>query len=149
MGASTVALLVIVGVIVAAIALHLVAIAASLGRIAGTLGKVKGGVDAIAGQTEPINSVIAGLAGDVTAIDDDLEGLLVIVGEAQAAADAQPAPPPPPPAPAPAARGATPGRAAAPAVEDVAAEDGDGDDGEAAPRRPSMREAVALARSGR
>jgi hypothetical protein len=143
MDAATIALLAIVGVIVAAIALHLIAIAASLSRIAGTLGKVKGGVVAIAGQTEPINSVVAGLAGDVSAIDDDLEGLLVIVGEAQAAAAA--APPPPPPRPAPPARRSTPRPARV--IDDVEPEYEDADE-ELAVRRPSMREAVALARSG-
>lgn len=142
MDAATVALLAIVGVIVAAIALHLIAIAASLSRIAGTLGKVKGGVVAIAGQTEPINAVVAGLAGDVSAIDDDLEGLLVIVGEAQAAAAAAP-PPAPAPRPASAARRSTP--RSAPVIDDVELEF---EDDEPPVRRPSMREAVAVARTG-
>lgn len=47
MDAATVALLVIVGVIVAAIALHLIAIASSLARIGTTLGKVRSGVQAM------------------------------------------------------------------------------------------------------
>jgi pyruvate/2-oxoglutarate dehydrogenase complex dihydrolipoamide acyltransferase (E2) component len=124
MDAATVVLLVIVGVIVAAIALHLILIAASLAKVAGTLKKVKGGVVAIKGQTDPVGEVIGGIAGDVAAIDDDLEGLLVIVGEAQAAAARRPA--------------------AAPAAVDpddlVDFED------DVAPR-PTMREAVARARS--
>src|SRR5436305_3800490 len=135
MDAATVALLAIVGVIVAAIALHLIAIAASLARIGSTLGKVKGGVQAIAGQTAPINAVVGGLAGDVTAIDDDLEGLLQLVGDAQAAAAAAPAPAP---VPAPTAR---PERVVA-VIEEL---DVDLDDEEPV-TRPSMRDAVAQAR---
>lgn len=144
MDAATIALLVIVGVIVAAIALHLIAIASSLARIGGTLGKVRGGVQAIAGQTAPINEVVGGLAADVSAIDDDLEGLLQLVGEAQAkAAAAAVAVPPPPPA---RRRAPSPGRTAtAAAVLDVV--DMEDLDGEPAVPRISMREAVAHART--
>lgn len=141
MDAATVVLLVIVAVIVAAIAVHLIAIAASLRKIAGTLVKVKGGVAAIKGQTDPVGDVIGGVAADVAAIDDDLEGLLVIVGEAQATA-APPPPPPPRPAPRPARR-----MAPAPVVVDELV-DIDEAGGEPAVRRPSMREAVARARAG-
>src|SRR5215213_491070 len=105
MGSETVALLVIVGVIVAAIALHLIAIAATLNKITRTLTKVKGGAVAIKGQTDPVGEVIGGLAADVAAIDDDLEGLLEVVGDAQAAAAGAPAPAP---RPAPPARRTTP-----------------------------------------
>lgn len=144
MDAATVVLLVIVGVIVAAIALHLIAIAATLGKITSTLKKVKDGAVAIKGQTDPVGEVIGGLAGDVAAIDDDLEGLLVIVGEAQEAAASEPAPPPPP------ARRPTPAatRRSAPAPAPVALDElVDFDDDEVA-ARPTMREAVARARSG-
>jgi hypothetical protein len=140
MDAAVVVLLVIVAVIVAAIALHLIAIAASLRKIAGTLTKVKGGVVAIKGQTDPVGDVIGGIAADAAAIDHDLEGLLVIVGEAQAAAVA----PPPPPAPRPAARRSRP--APAPVVLEELVDFEDEDD-EPAVRRPSMREAVARARA--
>jgi hypothetical protein len=142
MDAATVVLLVIVGVIVAAIALHLIAIAATLGKIAGTLKKVKGGVEAIKGQTDPVTEVISGIAGDVAAIDDDLEGLLVIVGEAQAAAAAEVPPPPPPRARRPARAPRRPAPVAAEELDDLV----DFDD-EVAPR-PTMREAVARARAG-
>jgi pyruvate/2-oxoglutarate dehydrogenase complex dihydrolipoamide acyltransferase (E2) component len=144
MDAAVVALLVIVGVIVAAIAVHLIAIAASLRKIAGTLVKVKGGAVAIKGQTDPVGDVIGGVAADVAAIDDDLEGLLEMVGEAQAAAAAQ-APPPP-------ARRSARRSAPAPAVKIDELEDElerivDFEDDEPV-RRPSMQEAVARARAG-
>lgn len=129
MDAATVVLLAIVGIIVGAIALHLIAIAASLRKITGTLTKVKGGVGAIKGQTDPITDVVGGLAADVAAIDDDLEGLLVVVGEAQARADAEGAV-----APVPAAVGA------------VLLEEPNGAEPHQ-PRRPTMREAVARARA--
>ena len=143
MDAATLVLLVIVAVIVAAVAVHLIAIAASLRKIAGTLTKVRGGVATIKGQTDPVGDVIGGVAADVAAIDDDLEGLLVIVGEAQAAAAAQPPPPPP-------RRVARPSRRTAPAPSAAVEElvDFDDADGEPALRRPSMREAVARARAG-
>ena len=141
MDAAVVALLVIVGVIVAAIALHLIAIAASLRKITRTLTKVKGGVVAIKGQTDPVGDVIGGVAADVAAIDDDLEGLLVLVGEAQAAAAAEVAPPP--------ARRSTRRPAPAPVVApEVLAEIVDFEDGEPAAPRISMQEAVARARAG-
>lgn len=143
MDAATLALLVIVGVIVAAIALHLIAIVATLGRISRTLVKVRGGVVAIKGQTDPVGEVIGGVASDVAAIDDDLQGLLVLVGEAQAAAAAEAAPPPP----RPPARRATRTRRPTPTVAEVQ-ELVDFDDGDAAIHRPSMREAVAKARAG-
>jgi hypothetical protein len=149
MGTETVVFLVIVGVIVAAVALHLIAIAASLGQITSTLTKLKGGVVAIKGQTDPVGPVIGGLAGDVAAIDSDLVGLLEAVAEAQAAADAEPPPPPPPPARkrAPAAR-ATP----APPVAVLDKMDDFSDvvdfEDEEELRRPTMAEAVARARAG-
>jgi pyruvate/2-oxoglutarate dehydrogenase complex dihydrolipoamide acyltransferase (E2) component len=144
MDAAVVALLVIVGVIVAAIAVHLIAIAASLRKIAGTLTKVKGGAVAIKGQTDPVGDVIGGVAADVAAIDDDLEGLLEMVGEAQAAAAAQ-APPPP-------ARRSARRSAPAPVVEIDELQDElerivDFEEDEPV-RRVSMQEAVARARAG-
>ena len=142
MDAAVVALLVIVGVIVAAIAVHLIAIAASLSKITRTLTKVKGGVVAIKGQTDPVGDVIGGVAADVAAIDDDLEGLLEMVGEAQAAAVAEVAPPPP----------ARTTRRSAPApvveLEDLEEIVDFEDDGEPAAPRLSMQEAVARARAG-
>jgi pyruvate/2-oxoglutarate dehydrogenase complex dihydrolipoamide acyltransferase (E2) component len=144
MDAAVVALLVIVSVIVAAIAVHLIAIAASLRKIAGTLVKVKGGAVAIKGQTDPVGDVIGGVAADVAAIDDDLEGLLEMVGEAQAAAAAQ-APPPP-------ARRSARRSAPAPVVEIDELQDElerivDFEEDEPV-RRVSMQEAVARARAG-
>jgi pyruvate/2-oxoglutarate dehydrogenase complex dihydrolipoamide acyltransferase (E2) component len=144
MDAAVVALLLIVGVIVAAIAVHLIAIAASLRKIAGTLTKVKGGAVAIKGQTDPVGDVIGGVAADVAAIDDDLEGLLEMVGEAQAAAAAQ-APPPP-------ARRSARRSAPAPVVEIDELQDElerivDFEEDEPV-RRVSMQEAVARARAG-
>jgi pyruvate/2-oxoglutarate dehydrogenase complex dihydrolipoamide acyltransferase (E2) component len=146
MDAAVVALLVIVSVIVAAIAVHLIAIAASLRKIAGTLTKVKGGAVAIKGQTDPVGDVIGGVAADVAAIDDDLEGLLEMVGEAQAAAAAQA---PPPPAPRAARRSAP---KPAPVVEIDELQDElerivDFEEDEPV-RRVSMQEAVARARAG-
>lgn len=85
--------------------------------------------------------MIGGLAGDVSAIDDDLEGLLQLVGDAQAKAAAAVAAA----AAAPPVRRRAPARAAtAAAVLDVV----DMEDlaGDAAPRL-SMRDAVAHARA--
>ncbi len=90
MDAAVLALLVIVGVIVAAIALHLIVIAVSLRSITATLIKVRRGAETIKGQTDPIGGVVSGLAGDVAAIDDDLEGLVVLVGEARTTAETAP-----------------------------------------------------------
>lgn len=142
MDAAVLALLVIVGVIVAAIAVNLIAIAATLRKIAGTLTQVKGGVVAIKGQTDPVGDVIGGVAADVAAIDDDLEGLLELVADAQEAAVAAPLPAPARSRPAP-------------VVVEIEDEDEneetDGwyeDDGDAEDaRRPSMAEAVARARA--
>ena len=72
-------------------------------------------------QTDPVNRVIGGIAGDVLGIDDDLEGLLELVGAALAAkAAGKPSPHKAPP-PAPARGAARPrGAAAAPASGSVA-----------------------------
>lgn len=145
MDAATVSLLVIVAIIVAAIAANLIAIAASLRKITRTLSKVRGGVVAIKGQTDPVGEVIGGVAADVATIDDDLEGLLELVGQAQAAAAAEAARPKPAPRRPPVRRSPPP----AP-VEDIVDFDTDDDDDIAGTtdRRPSMREAVARARAG-
>jgi len=157
MDAATVALLVIVGVIVAAIALHLIIIAASLRKITTTLGSLKGGVQAIKGQSDPIGAVVGGLAGDVAAIDDDLEGLLVLVGEAQAGDQEPAAPPPRRPAPATRSTVSVAEVEAPSEINDGDFNDGDFNDGdfnddgideEPVAPRPTMREAVARARAG-
>ena len=50
-------------------------------------------------QTDPVNRVVGGIAGEVLAIDDDLEGLLELVGAALAAkAAGKPSPHKAPPA---------------------------------------------------
>jgi len=85
MGPETVATLVVVAVIVLLIAYHLIAIAAGLRKVTSALDVIADALAGIKKQTDPVNRVIGGIAGEVLAIDDDLEGLLELVGAALAA----------------------------------------------------------------
>jgi len=85
MGPETVATLVVVAVVVLLIAYHLIAIASGLKVVTGALDTIVDAVQGIKKQTDPVNRVIGGIAGEVLAIDDDLEGLLELVGAALAA----------------------------------------------------------------
>ena len=102
MGPETVATLIVVAVIVLLIAYHLIAIASGLKTVTGALDVIADALVNIKRQTDPVNRVIGGIAGDVLGIDDDLEGLLELVGAALAAkAAGKPSPhKAPPPAPA-------------------------------------------------
>ncbi len=136
MGPETVATLVVVAVIVLLIAYHLIAIASGLKVVTGALDQIADALVGIKRQTDPVNRVIGGIAGDVLGIDDDLEGLLELVGAALAAkAAGKPSPHKAPP-PAPARGAARPRGAPAPAVDSVA------------PGAGKMAEAVAAARRG-
>ncbi len=99
MGPETVATLVVVAVIVLLIAYHLIAIAAGLRTVVNALDTIVEAVQGIKRQTDPVNRVVGGIAGDVLGIDDDLEGLLELVGAALAAkAAGKPSPHKAPPA---------------------------------------------------
>ena len=136
MGPETVATLIVVAVIVLLIAYHLIAIASGLKVVTGALDQIADALTGIKCQTDPVNRVIGGIAGDVLGIDDDLEGLLELVGAALAAKAAG-KPSPHKPAPAPPSRGAArPRGAPQPAADSVA------------PGASKMAAAVAAARRG-
>jgi|GraSoiStandDraft_46_1057282.scaffolds.fasta_scaffold180257_2 Flp pilus assembly pilin Flp len=122
MGPETVATLIVVAVIVLLIAYHLIAIASGLKTVTGALDQIADALVGIKRQTDPVNRVIGGIAGDVLGIDDDLEGLLELVGAALAAkAAGKPSPhKAPPPAAAPRGAARPRGAAAAPASGSVA-----------------------------
>src|SRR5947209_19640814 len=92
LGAATVGTLVIVGIIVAALALYVFAIGLGLKRLSGTLGKIVVGLRGIKEQTRPVNPVLGAILGNVTEIEDALDGVLKAVGEALGAAPAPEAP---------------------------------------------------------
>jgi hypothetical protein len=108
MGPETVATLIVVAVVVLLIAYHLIAIATGLKTVTGALDVIADALVGIKKQTDPVNRVVGGIAGEVLAIDDDLEGLLELVGAALAAkAAGKPSPhkaPPPRAATGPGAR---------------------------------------------
>jgi hypothetical protein len=91
MGPETIATLVVVGVVVAVLALYLIAYTVKLSRLSFTLGTVLVGVRAIAHRTAPVNDVVGGIAGDVAEIDDAL-GALLALAERQTAAEPEPEP---------------------------------------------------------
>lgn len=83
MGIATIVTLVGVGLIVAALALYLITIAAALRHVSFTVGTVIIGVQAIAQACAPIGPAVRDIAGDLAAIDSDLEAL-VTGGEGRA-----------------------------------------------------------------
>lgn len=76
MSAVAIVTLVLVGVLIAALALYLIRIALMLGSVIDTLGKVTFGVRAIAHRTEPIEELLTGIHEDVAAMDRALAALL-------------------------------------------------------------------------
>lgn len=76
MGIATIVTLVGVGVIVAALALYLITIASALNHVSFTVGTVIIGVKAIADACAPIGPVVRDIAGDLAAIDAELESLV-------------------------------------------------------------------------
>ena len=76
MGAATVVTLIGVAIIVAALALYLINICLILNHVSFTVGTVIIGVKAIAQACEPLAPVIRDIAGNVSAIDEDLEALV-------------------------------------------------------------------------
>ncbi len=67
---------VIVFLVVAALAGYLITVAYLLNKVTFTLGTILIGVRSIADQTEPVEEVVAGIAGDVAAIQAALASLL-------------------------------------------------------------------------
>lgn len=68
--------LVVVGLIVAALAVSLVAILVQLRRILGTLGKVNVGLRTIAQRVQPLEPILAEVNGDLAGVRDRLVGVL-------------------------------------------------------------------------
>jgi hypothetical protein len=68
--------LVVVGLIVAALAVSLVAILVQLRRILGTLGKVNVGLRTIAQRVQPLAPILAEVNGDLAGVRDRLGGVL-------------------------------------------------------------------------
>lgn len=76
MSAAVIVTLVLVGVLIAALALYLIRVAWMLRTVIDTLGKVTFGVRAIAHRTEPIEELVSGIHHDVTAMEQALAALL-------------------------------------------------------------------------
>jgi hypothetical protein len=68
--------LVVVGVIVATLAVTLVMILVQLRRIRSTLGKVNVGLRGIAQRVQPLEPILAEVNGDLAAVRDRLVGVL-------------------------------------------------------------------------
>jgi hypothetical protein len=68
--------LVVVGVIVATLAVTLVMILVQLRRIRSTLGKVNVGLRGIAQRVQPLKPILAEVNGDLAAVRDRLVGVL-------------------------------------------------------------------------
>jgi hypothetical protein len=85
MGAETIGLLVVVGVIVAVLALYLITIGFALTRLNRTLGSIVGGLTIIRDRTMPVGAVLGDIVTDVDAIEENLDVLLNAVGGASAA----------------------------------------------------------------
>jgi hypothetical protein len=80
MSAVAIVTLVLVGVLIAALALYLIRVALMLRTVIDTLGKVTFGVRAIALRTEPIEELLTGIHEDVAAMDQALTDLLASKG---------------------------------------------------------------------
>lgn len=92
MPATGIFLVVVIGVLVAVVVVSLVVIARILRRIVDTLGKVTFGVRAIAARTEPIEPVVSGIAADLAAVADALQGLAAKVAPPEQRDPAAPGP---------------------------------------------------------
>ncbi len=75
MSAAAIAALVVTGVLVVALAGYLLWVVLLLRRLTDTLGKVVFGVDAIAHRVQPVNGLVTGINGDLTAVAGALEDL--------------------------------------------------------------------------
>jgi hypothetical protein len=64
--------LVVIGLLVAALAVSLVAILVQLRRILSTLGKVNAGLGVIVQRVEPLEPILAEVNGDLAAVHDRL-----------------------------------------------------------------------------
>ncbi|MFP5332618.1 MAG: hypothetical protein ACLGHX_09720 [Acidimicrobiia bacterium] len=80
MSAVAIVTLVLVGVLIAALALYLIRVALMLRTVIDTLGKITFGVRAIAHRTEPIAELVTGIHEDVAAMDRALAALLAKKG---------------------------------------------------------------------
>lgn len=76
MSAVVIVTLVLVGVLIAALALYLIRVAVMLRTVIDTLGKVTFGVRAIAHRTEPVAELVTGIGEDVAAMEGALTALL-------------------------------------------------------------------------
>lgn len=75
MHAAAIVTLVLVGILIAALAVYLIVIIVALRKTSQTLGTVVLGVRAIAHRTEPLAAMIEQVADDVIAIDEALHSL--------------------------------------------------------------------------
>jgi hypothetical protein len=85
MGAETVGTLVVVGIIVAVLALYVFLIGLGLKRLSFTLGTIVVGLRAIREQTKPVGAVLGGIVGDAEHIESALAGVVAAVGAGPAA----------------------------------------------------------------
>lgn len=84
MPAAAIVTLVLVGVLIAALAVYLVIILIALRRVSFTLGTVVLGGLAIAHRTAPLAEIVGSVAGEVLAIDDALAAVADPTGSQQA-----------------------------------------------------------------
>lgn len=75
MHAAAIVTLVLVGILIAALAVYLIVIIVALRKTSQTLGTVVLGVRAIAHRTQPLAGMVEKVADDVTAIDEALHSL--------------------------------------------------------------------------
>lgn len=86
MSAAVIAVLVVVGLLVVALAAFLLVVVAVLRRLTDVLGKVTFGVRAIAYRVQPVGPAIEELNADLTAVADAVEALAAKVGSRAARA---------------------------------------------------------------
>ena len=91
MSAAAIVTLIGVFILVGALAVYLAMIVKLLYRVNFVLGTVLVGVRSIAYQCEPVNEVVEGIAGDITAIQGALEGLVARATQPAAERMARPA----------------------------------------------------------
>lgn len=80
MGAETIGLLVVTGVIVAMLALYLITIGLALTRLNKTLGSVVAGLTLIRDRSAPVGGVLGEIVAEVEGIEESLDALLAAVG---------------------------------------------------------------------
>lgn len=83
MGIESILLFIGLAVAVAAIALYLIAVAWKLREVSFNVGTVLVGVRSIALQVQPIGPVVRDILGDVQAIEEALDGVVVAAEDAE------------------------------------------------------------------